>query len=690
MTKSIKQSRSKEFLTEAEDVLAALGKGLLELEQAFKEGKIDAALVNSIFRSAHTLKGISSVFDFNEMIEVSHAIEDKLDAIRHGRITLTDEILGSIMWGHGLLVRMASSETEDDDFSIELKSLFAFFDSTLPDKKDSLDEDFIDRELVERLTDYEEYRLVENIKGASDIYLFEANFPIVCFDKDYEVLSALINTLGELIATLPSTEKHPDDVVPVAMLFGTSLSKSRLYKSFKKSLRPRLKLLFEQSSDKETAGAPKALTMQKMLNASPGGPPSAGPIESLRSATDTVRVNISKLDSAMNILGELGLVRAGISKLAADLKRELPYSAYGMELARIEKHFDRKFSDLRDGLLDIRMVQIGQLFSRYETLVSRLSRKTGKEVRVSTFGIDTEIDKLMVEELSDPIMHIIRNIVDHAIEEPDEREGAGKDRVGTITLGAYQKGSQVVLEISDDGIGIDPEKIKTIAIKRGFLTTEAAASLTRTELIDLIFLPGFTTADSVSEVSGRGVGLDVVKENIARLSGVIEIDTTKDRGTRIILTIPITLAIIQAIIVEDAGERYALPLNNVTEVVTVRPEDIFYEEGHEVITAGDRTVPFIRLAALMNKKFTSNTKVLHAIVAGSAEHRICIASERIVEQLDVVIKPLSKAIKVPWIAGAADLGLGEDGTTLVLDISGIMELATMDKKVRHTEQAEAG
>ena len=402
--------------------------------------------------------------------------------------------------------------------------------------------------------------------------------------------------------------------------------------------------------------------------------------ETLKSSTNSVRVDISKLDRVMSIVGELGLLRADLTRLTRDIKKEIPYSSQAFELMRVEKHFEKRFTELRSSVLDVRLVQIGQLFARYEAMLSMLCRKTGKEVRMETFGAETEIDKLMIEELADPIMHMIRNVVDHAIELPGDREMLGKERTGTITFSAYQKGNRVVVEVCDDGRGIDEERIAEKAVAKGLVTKKHLKNLSSLEKMDLIFLPGFTTTDEVGDVSGRGVGLDVVKENIARLSGAIEIDTVKGQGTRFILTIPITLAITEALIVEDAGDRYALPLNTVSEVITIDPKEIFTQDGHEVIKLLERTVPVARLSAVMGtKRAETNGHLIHGVLAGIAEHRLCIVAEKIVEQLDVVIKPISSSIKLSGIAGATDLGMGEKGTILVLDVRDILESLLKEK-----------
>jgi two-component system chemotaxis sensor kinase CheA len=671
--KTSKKERSGEFMAEAEEALQTLGKGLLELESAHRLGSIDPALVNGIFRSAHTLKGICGVYDYGDMIRLSHAMEDALDAVRMGRVDLDDAFLGDILHAHGLLERMAASGGEGD-FKDELKDARVFLRRGW-EKKRRRKEDHVDHKLVDQLTEYEEHRLVENIKSGKGILRLRTRFPLASFDKAYETLLELVKSRGEVIATLPAGENNHAGSVAIELLVGTMMDAGRLSRELAEGGAKDVELSSAGGDFKAALGLvyPKdAPVARPVLSAHDTD-------DSPRSTTNTVRVDIAKLDNVMNIVGELSLLKASISKLSHEFRGEHPYSAHGIELSRIEKHLDRKFSELRDSLLDVRMVPIGQLFGRYETLLSRLARMTGKEIRMKTFGAETEIDKLMVEELSDPIMHIIRNVVDHAIEPPSERELAGKERTGNVSLGAFQRGNRVVVEISDDGRGIDEKLIRERAVKKGLVTAEFAGALTGQEALELLFLPGFTTKDVVSEVSGRGVGLDVVKQNIAKLSGVIEIETEKGKGTILRLTMPITLAIVQAIIVEDSSERYALPLNAVAEVVTVSSSDVSRDGGKTFVAMGDRSIPCVRLSHFMGKPHDGRPAALHGIITGIAEHRLCIAVERIVEQLDVVIKPISSAIRVPGIAGATDLGMGDAGTILVLDASGIIEAVFREK-----------
>ena len=658
--KVLKAERFREFLAEAEDILNSMGKGLLKLGKGVKAGVIDPAVLNSIFRSAHTLKGMSGVFDFRDMATLSHSLEDTLDLLRLGRIALTDDVLYCVMSAHSLLVRILASKGAGE-FAGEIEELREKLAQSHVKKARPKEE--ISKELLSVLTEYEEHRLRECLREGNNIFIVNVKFPITSFDKGYVALTELLKTEAEVIATLPST-RTSHEVLHFDILIGTKKDRPFITDLIKPSAEADIRVLSEPTS-KPTQSIP---TIDEMKG---HGPQSR---ETLRRVSNTVRVNIAKLDHIMNIISDLGILKSSIAVLGAELKHERELSVYGIELSRAEKTLERKLSELRDSVLDVRMVPIGQLFGRFDTFLGKISRESGKEVRIVTHGDETELDKLIVEELADPLMHIMRNVVDHAIEAPAVREALGKSRAGTITLSAYQNGNHVIVEVKDDGSGIDIDFIKEKAFERGLVTREFARGLSRQESLELIFLPGFSTRDVVSETSGRGVGMDVVKDNITRLSGIIDIETVKGKGTRFILTIPITLAIIQALIVEDAGRRYAVPLNSVLEIIELR--GLPPAEG-EPITVGARTVPAVRLSRFFGHE-PSPREVRYGIIAGLAEHRLCVIVDQLVEELDVVIKPLSRIIKAPGIAGATEMG--EKGTLLVLDVTGILDQVMKERK----------
>jgi len=344
---------------------------------------------------------------------------------------------------------------------------------------------------------------------------------------------------------------------------------------------------------------------------------------------------------------------------------------WGQELGRETRQLERKLDALQQGLLEARMVPVGQVFDRLARLVRRIAREAGKEIDFVISGGEVELDKLIVEELSDPLMHIIRNAIDHGAESPEVREAAGKPRRARVSLRAEQKGNHVVIEVSDDGSGIDELGVREAALRKGLITEAQAREMSRRELLNLIFLPGFSTARTVSELSGRGVGLDVVKNNIGNLSGIIDVWSERGQGTSFHLTLPVTLAIIRALVVGVSGRTYAVPLNSVLEILSVKPSEIRTVERREVLDVRGQTLPLMRLARLFNHPERQNDRHF-VVVAGLAQERLGIAVDELQGQQDIVVKSLGGRLQgVRGISGAADLA--NRRTVLVLDVGALLE-----------------
>ena len=663
--KSKKDDRFREFLIEADEIIHSMGRDLLKLGKGVKAGLIDPSVLNSIFRSAHTLKGISGLYDFKDMALLSHTLEDTLDMLRLDRVALSDELLGCVMDAHALLVGIiASKGTVDYTERVEQLKTRLVSECQVKKSKDDLN---IDKKILTTLTEYEAHRLRDNLSQAKNILIVAVIFPLLSFDKGYDALLCALKEGAEVIATLPSA-----DTVPEMLSFDILIGTVDNDKGIKALVGNLASVKIRRIAGPMTEAVPGVLKSVETTCA-----PMA--TDTLRKVSDSVRVDIEKLDNIMNIVSEFGILNSSVARLSAELKNDSRLSFYGIELARLETSLERMFIELRDSVLNIRMVPVGQLFGRFETFISKLARETGKEIRLETVGDETEIDKLIVEELADPLMHIIRNIVDHALEPPLERVRSGKVRVGSITLKAFQSGKHVVIDVVDDGRGIDESLIKKIALKKGILSSEDATRLTRHQLIELIFMPGFTTRDSVSTTSGRGVGMDVVKENITRLSGIIDIETEVGVGTTFSLIIPMTLAIVQALIVEESGIKYAIPLNSVIEIAEF--SNSLVDEDSEYVKLNDRGILYIRLGEFLYRKEAesrSGNRTCYGIVVGLAEHRFCIIVDKLVEEIDVVIKPLPKALRVEGIAGATEVG--DKGTMLVADVTGILELLLNGRK----------
>jgi two-component system chemotaxis sensor kinase CheA len=664
----LKGERAREFLAEAEDILASMGKYLVKLGKGVKAGVIDPSVLNSIFRSAHTLKGVAAVFEHKEMAALSHVLEDTLDALRLGRAELSEDTLSNIMKAHDLLARLAASSVSlkgKPRLKAEAEGLAIILAKGASVRK-AKPGSRLEGVFSAVLTEYEEHRLRENLLEGKNVYIVNAQFPITTFDKSYMAFAQVLRVDAEVIATLPAEKTASDDLEGsffFDIIIGTSKHSEEVFDALRAN------------------GAISIRPLSASTQGSTQNIPAEDAPETLRRTTKTVRVNIKKLDNVMSLVSEFGILKTSLARLSSEIKNDRAASAHCMELSRIEKALDRRFAELRTSVIGLRMVPLTYLFGRYETFIDKVARESGKEMRMVTYGDDTELDKLIVEELADPIMHIIRNVIDHAIEPPDEREAAGKPRVGTVTLSAYQKGSHIVVEVKDDGMGMDEEFLAKKALEKGLITKEALSGLSRGEQLELIFLPGFSTKDEVSAGSGRGVGMDVVRENISRLSGIIDIETAKGKGTRLIITIPTTFAIVEAVIVTDGAERYAIPLNSVVEVIELDGQTVLTAENYGFVTVGSRRVPAIRLGQFFGRKTFKHGRAAFAVVAGLAEQRVCLLFDKVVEELDVVIKPLPplfKSFNTAGIAGATDMD--GKGTVLVLDVTGIIDVLMKDKK----------
>jgi two-component system chemotaxis sensor kinase CheA len=394
---------------------------------------------------------------------------------------------------------------------------------------------------------------------------------------------------------------------------------------------------------------------------------------SLRSVSQTVRVDISRLDHVMNIVGELIIEKTQLEALTRAISMQQVRLA-SHELGKVARNLDRKLNELQKSVIEIRMVPVGQIYTKLARTVRKVTRELGKEIELVLRGEDTELDKMMVEELTDPLMHIIRNALDHGIESAEQRRAAGKPAVGRITLLAYQQGNSVVIDVSDDGRGIDPERIRQTALKRGLVAEDEPIDAQRA--YELLFMPGFSTATAVSEISGRGVGLDVVKKNIQELmKGSIDVISVPGTGTTFRIMLPITLAIIQALIVRAGDEKFAIPLTSVEESMRIYGRDILRVERREVFNVRETTLPLLRLSDAFNlddSKPTTPESKWFVVVTRAGEKSIGILVDALVRQHEIVIKSVGERLKtIPGIAGATEIGEGE--IVLVVDVGTLIE-----------------
>ena len=646
----------KEFISEADDMISTFEQGILDLDESVANGELDQDILNEVFRAAHSLKGAAGMFGLDELSKYSHSLENMLDSIRLGKIDYNDDVFNVLYEGSRFireLLELISKKAplDQDEISRQIKIIETAIDGNKKNAESNYAKEAgIDESITGVLTEYEEHRLSENIRNGNGIFKVNVSFSLESFDVELEQLTKTIKEFGEVITTLPSSEPAKDMELRFDIIVGATIDLDTFISRINNS-EVAIELLGKLEVKK------KELTKVPVLT---------------KTKSKFVRADIEKLDYILNIVGELALARVSIDKTADALKSEVKESGLVLELQKTVKMLERKLKELQMGIMEIRMVPLRQIFDNLARVVKKITRDSDKKINLEIFGADTELDKLIVEELADPLMHLIRNSIDHGIETPQERLLAGKKEEGNVTLKAFQKGNHVVIEISDDGKGIDLDKIREKAIEKGLMLEDD--ELSQEDLVSFIFAPGFSTKDDVSELSGRGVGMDVVKSNIIKLSGMVDVSTEKNKGSTFTITLPITLAIIQALVVNVCDESFAIPLNSILESDIIEKEKIRKVEGKEVLELRNSTIPLIRPSKVFKIDNCVENDELNVIVVGLADKKWGIIVDSIVGQQDVVIKPLGKSLKgIKAIAGATDLG--DQRTILVIDVAAFINKA---------------
>jgi two-component system chemotaxis sensor kinase CheA len=629
-----------EFLAEAQELVEALSRDLLLLDEAHHRGeRIDPALINEIFRSVHTLKGIAGMFGYKHVGAVSHALEDLLDDLRLGRMPIGSQLLDVLFdsverFQHLLALEDPQSPDEEPGVHAYIAAVRSIGAAPEADDGDPLDKYAIEAAVLSVLTEYEEHRLRVCIREGSQLYRLRAAFDLTAIDDSIEALRDVARDDAEIITYLPSMEGGNEDTIELVVLLASRVPVAELKAHFE----GRYGTVEAVEERTHLPTLPPRLTSIPSAAVSMGPQPEEDPSQaSLRSVANSVRVDIRKLDHLMNVVGELALVRSAVNRIVDRFKGESMHRQSLMDLDRIGRGFERQLSELRTGILDVRMVPLGQVFNKLARIVRQAAREHDKEVRLVVTGANTEVDKLIVEELTDPLMHLVRNAIDHGIEPADARTRVAKPPAGTLALNAYHKGSNVVIEVEDDGGGMNAHKLREAAVARGILSADISQELTRQEMLNLVFLPGLSTSSEITDLSGRGVGMDVVKTNILRMGGMISIASENGIGTKITVTLPITLAIIRALIVTVASRTFALPITAVREAIAYVPEDVRTIQGREVITLRGETLAICDLARLFGFRDSSRGEG-RFVVVGSMGNR----------ELGLLARPIWAIRKSRW------------------------------------------
>jgi two-component system, chemotaxis family, sensor kinase CheA len=430
----------------------------------------------------------------------------------------------------------------------------------------------------------------------------------------------------------------------------------------------------QQAAPPATEPAPPApAAVPQPAGAAPGAHPAEAGAP--KSVDTTIRVDVTRLDSLMDLVGELVLGRNRLTQIAYQMSQDYEGIPHTKDLTETSSQIDFITTELQMAVMKTRMVPIAKVFNKLPRLVRDLMKETGKNLRLEVYGEETELDKSIIEELNDPLVHLMRNAGDHGVETPAERRAAGKPEEGVITVRAEHEGNHIVISVGDDGKGMDPERLKAKAIEKGMITEAQAREMSDNDAFNLIFAPGFSTAAKVTNVSGRGVGMDVVRTNITRLKGIIEIQSELGKGSKFIVKLPLTLAIIQALLVEVAKEVFSIPLESVLEVVRIEQKDINTVGGHEAVRLRNSVLPLARLDKIMGTPCNGgkHDEWIYIVVVGLAQHRLGIIVDSMLGQKEVVIKSLGGYLgTVPGIAGSTILGDGR--VIMIVDVGELMKL----------------
>lgn len=681
------------YREEAFEHLEELEKAMLELEKDNKNLEI----VGAAFRALHTIKGSGSMFGFDRIAELTHDVENIYDKVRNGEFDVTQELITLTLEAHDQIKYLL--DTPDDEINYDKCSALKIEFSRMLGKTEDTPEDDLPQKTITETESDDSPKKIFRIrfvpgadlfrKGTNPIYLLEelselgeiSIVPDTSHIPEFEALDPEQCSIGWDI--MLSTLKDENDIRDVFIFVEGDCELNIRYidkesdiiedKEYKKlgeilvergdikraelenalASQPKIGQIIQKLGNVSEEKIESALEEQKVINAIKKSKRSTEVISSIKVASD-------KLDKQINLVGELVTIQ--------DRLKQYVGSKQDPELTSLSEEIERLTDELRDNSMSTRMLPIGTLFNKFQRLVRDLSRELGKSIKLVTDGDETELDKTVIDQLNDPLVHIIRNSIDHGIESSDERERAGKASTGTIQLSAVHSGANVLIKIKDDGKGLDFSTIYQKAVEKGVIPEDK--SLTNKEIISLIFAPGFSTATEVSNVSGRGVGMDVVKKKIEALRGSVDIDSIKGEGTTITIKLPLTLAIIDGLLVKIGDEKFVLPLLSIEECIELTAKDLQNSHGRNVIYSRSEIIPFINL----REKFSiegEKPEIEQIIITEIDGQRVGFVVDSVIGKHQTVIKSLGKIYKdVKGISGATILGDGTIG--MILDINQLM------------------
>ena len=676
------------FLDESHEHLQSLNEGLLRLEENMEE--IDA--VNDIFRNAHTLKGMSATMGFAKIAELTHEMEDVLDLVRKSQLKLNEDIMDTLFKCLDSLEQMVDSvgngEAEDvvdvSDLVAKLSSISkgtpapaaapaaaapagAAAPTGAADGTD-LELDDIDLDVMKKAKE-----------AGMNLFHVKVTLMETCVLKAARSVMVMhaLDEVGDVIKSIPPAEDLEQEKFERSfdVLIATSSDAEAVQNAVDTVSEIEdiaVNAIDPDKVGKEAAPAPAAAPAAPAVStAKPAAPaakkesakPAAAPAKK-QHQSQSVRVDIEKLDTLMNLMGELVINKVRLEQIGQTHRMS--------DLMETLEQMDRVTGDLQNIVMKVRMVPVSAVFNRFPRMVRDVSKELGKDINLTIEGEETELDRTVIDEIGDPIMHLLRNSLDHGVESPDKREAKGKSRVGEVGLIARHEGNNVVIMITDDGAGIDADKIRRKAVEKGMISQDEADRLDDADAVRLIFLPGVSTAEQITDISGRGVGMDVVRSKIEALSGHVDVETHIDEGSVFKIKLPLTLAIIQAMLVQVQEEMYAIPLGSIDSTINIEPTDIQTVQNKEVIVLRGEIIPIIRMEEALQVPHTQDSDELFVVVVHAGEAKAGIVVDNLIGQQEIVIKTLGNLFAGLKLFGGATV-LGDGKVALILDVATMIQ-----------------
>ncbi|MBW5444554.1 chemotaxis protein CheA [Cohnella sp. CFH 77786] len=679
------------FIDEANDHLQSLNENMLRLEQQPE----DIGIVQVIFRSAHTLKGMSATMGFEDLASLTHEMENVLDLVRNGKLAMNGTIFDTLFKGldalEGMVQDVVAGGTGKRDVADLVARLKAIVKGDVESQGSGAKAAAQETPASLTLDQFQQSVLIQSLESGHQAYFIEVTVREDCLLKAaraYMVFDVL-EKHGEVVKSHPSVQDIEQEK------FERSFTVYYITKTDEQTLADQVSRVSEIESvrmkavDKsslqemnrapEAPSSPAAATVRETAAAAApaasappapqqpeGSSPRSAPATGGGAVPRTIRVDIERLDSLMNLFSELLIDRVRLEQLASEVRRA--------DLTETVEHMARVSSDLQNIVLKLRMVPVDSVFNRFPRMVRDLAKSLDKKVDLVITGAETELDRTVIDEIGDPLVHLIRNSVDHGVEPIADRTQAGKPETGTIHLRAYHSGNHVFIEIEDDGRGINRPKVLETAIKRGVLTAEAAKSLSDDEVNMLLFAAGFSTADKVSDISGRGVGLDVVKSKIESLGGHVSVTSTFGKGTKFSIQLPLTLSIISAMLIKLGPEKYAFPLSSIVETASVKREDIRTLHGTRIVEYRNTIVPVVSLAELVESPHyrDDGETETEMLVVRKGDKLAAVLVDEFIGQSEIVLKTLGKYLtNLDLVSGATILGDGQ--VALIVDPNALIK-----------------